>query len=174
METPSINSEIIDAMRDGVDYRQKITCRRFNLTVRPLSIGETIEIAAKVQERLDELNKYKSNRLSEHTILAAETLERASTSYEGQNDYKLTSAEVLKMTPEEIDFLWKQYIAMTDKVNPSLELIPPDTMGAVVEALKKSPSPAELALALTRLSFLELASLARFLLEIKGDSQPVS
>lgn len=154
----------IDAMRLGVDYRVKVVCRGFTMYVRPLSIQEQVQVAANVQEKYENLAPMMRNLLSEHSLLAQESLIMASTSEPGKNDQKITELIFAKMTPGEIQHLYKQYISAVDKANPSLEFLSKDELNGIIEALKKSPNVPQLESALIGLSFMESLSLARHFL----------
>lgn len=171
MKKPPLLDDQIDqlsAMRAGVAYRELIRCRNLTLEVRPLSMLETLQVANEVQGELARVGNV-GNRLLEHEHLARLTLIKATTSDIGKDDPKLTDLIVQKMTPEEISYLHKQYVAVVDKKNPALELLPVEDLKDLVEALKKSP-PTELGLHLTELSFLELASLCHALI-LQGSPQ---
>lgn len=159
--------EQIDAMRLGVDYRLPIHVRGFKMYVRPLTVMESVQIASDVHAELSKLPEQSRNRLTEHWFLARETLKLASTSDVGKNDPKITDLILSKMTNDEIHFLFKQYVAACDKVNPALELLKTEDVQALVDSIKKN-SPEDWAYQLTELSFLQLTSLAHFFLT-KGD-----
>lgn len=158
----------IDAMRMGVNYRLPLKIRGFQMTVRPLAIQETLQVAATVQDELSKLPSNAQNRLSEHFILAKETLKLASTSDVGKADPRITDLILTQMTNDELHYLFKQYVAACDKVNPALEMLTPPDVQTLVDELKKNKDETELALALTELSFSDLASLAHYFLT-KGD-----
>jgi hypothetical protein len=160
--------EQIDAMRLGVDYRMEIKVRGFTMMVRPLAISETLQVASTVQDELNKLPESARNRMTEHFILAKETLKIASTSDVGKNDWRITDLMMSKMTNDELHYLFKQYVAATDKVNPALEVLPPEEVQGIVNELKKNNSEADLASALTELSFSQLVSLARHYLTKDG------
>ena len=68
---------LLEKMRLGVDYRYPITIRSFTLLARPLSIGETAEVATETTRRMQEISrmdKAASHTLNENIILAQETL----------------------------------------------------------------------------------------------------
>ncbi len=159
----------IDAMRSGVTYRGTIKCRGYELQVRPLSLAETIRVAGNVGARLRDLPATSRTSLSEHTILAMETLVLASTSDVGVNDPQITEAVIDRMTPEEVQSLFKQYVTVVDRANPALEMLTEAQINALVAELKKSPTgPSELVFQLTELSFSELVSLTHSFLT-KGE-----
>ncbi len=153
----------LDAMRMGVEYRLEIKVREFKMSVRPITITETIQVASKVADKLMTLPKTAQNRITEHVLLAKETLMLASTSDVDVNDPKITDFILDRMTPDEIDNLFKQYVAATDKVNPSLEEMSTERVEALVEDIKKNPS------LLIEHSFLELVNVSRYLLAHKGE-----
>ena len=157
----------IDAMRAGVDYKQKITIRNFSMTVRPLTIMETNEIASSVVAELRKLPVEHRNATLEHTLMAKETLKRASTSDVGKGDWQITEPILNAMTVDEVLFMYKQYVMAMDRVNPALEKMSTKEVQELVEDLKKN-EPQELDLQLTALSFLQLVSLVQYFLT-KGD-----
>lgn len=151
--------EQLDAMRMGTDYRFLVKIRGFEMYVRPLSISETIQVTANTQEKLSMLPAQSRNVLTEHTILAKETLKLASTSDVGRDDIKITDLILDRMTNDEVHFLFKQYIAATDRVNPALELMKSEDVNNLVSDLKKNKRE-DLASALTELSLSQLVSMA--------------
>lgn len=156
--------KLLSAMRQGVDYTETIRCRGQVLRIRPLSIVETMQVAHEVQSQMSGKDEFSQNALSENVILAKETLRRATTSDVGKTDTPLTDYIMERMTPEELQYLMKQYVAALDKKNPSLELMKPEEVEALVQALKKSPE-SDLALELTALSFSQLVSLSHTLIK---------
>lgn len=161
--TASDRIDQIDAMRMGVEYRFRIVCRGFSMLARPLSIGESVDVGTKVSERLAQMSEFEKNRLNEHSLLAYETLILASTSDFGTNDPKISEYILRRITPDELNFLFKQYVAECEKVNPCLELMKGDEIRDLVDSLKKNP-PEDLASRLTGLSFIQVLSLCHSLL----------
>jgi hypothetical protein len=151
--------EQLDAMRMGTDYRFLVKIRGFEMYVRPLSISETIQVTASAQEKMSLLPPQSRNVLTEHTILAKETLKLASTSDVGRDDIRITDLILDRMTNDEVHYLFKQYIAATDRVNPALELMKPDDVNNLVSEIKKNKTE-DVVSALTELSFTQLVSLA--------------
>jgi len=152
--------EQLDAMRLGTDYRFLVKIRGFEMYVRPLSISETIQVTANTQEKLSTLPAQLKNVLTEHTILAKETLKLASTSDVGRDDIKITDLILDRMTNDEVHFLFKQYIAATDRCNPALELLKAEDLTNLVNEVKKNKGE-ELVSVLTELSLSQLVSLAQ-------------
>lgn len=136
------------------------------MMARPLSIGESVDVATKVSERLESMSEVERNRLNEHSLLAYETLILASTSDFGTNDPKISEYILRRVTPDELNFLFKQYVAECDKVNPCLEKMKSDDIQELIARLKKSP-PEDLVSHLTGLSFLQHLNLLDHFL--KGD-----
>jgi hypothetical protein len=146
----------LEAMRLGVNYRQPIVVRNFKCLMRPLTIAETRTITEEVTVELNSLSLDQRNPLTENTQIAKKTLQLASTSDVGATDYKLTDYIMERMTPEEIEYLFKQYSAVTARCNPSLELLSEADMLRLVEIVKKKE------VALIDLSFLQLLSIAHY------------
>lgn len=155
--------EQLDAMRLGTEYRLKVKIRGFEMYVRPLSISESIQVTANAQEKLSMLPANARNTLTEHTILAKETLKLASTSDVGKDDIRITDLILDRMTNDEVHFLFKQYIAATDKCNPALELMSGPELKAIVSDIKKNRQDPELVSQLTGLSFSQLVSIIHHL-----------
>ncbi len=162
--TPADSIDQIDAMRMGVDYRFRISCRGFSMMARPLSIGESVDVGTKVSERLLSMSDVEKNRLNEHSLLAYETLILASTTDYGTNDPKISEYILRRVTPDELQFLFKQYVAECEKVNPCLELMGSEDIKTLIDVLKKSPKE-DLASQLTGLSFIHLLSTCHQLLQ---------
>lgn len=150
--------EALDAMRMGVEYKLQITIRSFSLMVRPITIGETLQVAQEVVEAMNRIPESARTRVVEHVLLAKYTLIKASTTEPGSNDPRITDLLLDHFTPDEITLLFKQYVSACDKVNPSLEIIETEKLLEMVEALKKSPSE------VIERSFLDLVNIVRFLL----------
>lgn len=153
----------LDAMRMGVDYRMQLKSRDFTLMVRPLALSEMLKVYATVQDKLKTLPDTYKNQLTEHTVLAQETLKIASTSRVNGTDYVISDMMMQAMTPDELHFLYKQYVAACDRVNPSLDLLKEEEILALVDELKKNLTP-DLELRLTELSFFQHMSLVRYFL----------
>lgn len=163
-ETPRDSIDQIDAMRMGVDYHFKISCRKFDLICRPLSISENLDVISKVAHRLSQMSEFEKNRLAEHTLYAIETLILSSTTEQGSNDPKITEYILQRVTPSEIDYLFKQYVGHIEKVSPALERLDQAQVTALVEDLKKKATPLDLDSQLTELSYLQLVNVCRFLI----------
>lgn len=159
---------LLEKMRLGVDYRYPITIRSFTLLARPLSIGETAEVATETTRRMQDISridKAASHTLNENIILAQETLVKASTSDVGANDPKITPYVMSLMTSDEITELYRQYVDVVDRCNPALETMKPSDVKTLVDDLKKNlAGDKELALRLTELSRSHLLSMAHYLL----------
>lgn len=161
--------EQIDAMRAGVDYRFPIRIRQFAFEVRPLSILETVQVAQKVAESIRAAPESARNRLTEHTFLAKETLIVASTPDVGVNKPQITDYILDRMTNDELQFAYNQYVGVIDRANPQLELMSSEDLDALIADLKKNPEEGSaLVFRLTELSLSQLMSIAHFFLT-KGD-----
>lgn len=157
----------LEAMRQGVVYRFPVRVRGFEIGLRPLAISETIQVAANVVEKYKALPLPAQTGAAEHTILAKETLKYASQSDYGVGDFKLNDSVMDRWTSDELQAMFKQYVGVTDKCNPQLEVMGNERLNDIVEDLKKN-SPEELRLRVIELSSLELVNLVAYLLT-KGD-----
>lgn len=148
----------LDAMRRGVDYRLEIKCRDYSVSVRPLTMKETVDVATRVNDNLLKMPQHARTSIMESTLLAKETLKLATKNDVDSNDEpRLTDYIMDRMTPEELQFIHRQYVQAIDRVNPVMEDLPKERLNELVEAIKKNET------AVIDLSFLELASVCRFL-----------
>lgn len=149
----------LDSMRMGVDYRGILKIRNLSIPIRPLAIVEFVQIANEVAGELEDMPERQRTSFLEHLLVAKKTLQKASTPDVGSKVHpKLTDHVLDRMTPEEVEFAYKQYVAATERVNPALEEMKVEEIQELVEKVKKSPSD------LIELSFLELVNLSRHLL----------
>lgn len=153
----------IEAMRMGTSYRGTISARGFTLPVRPLSMGEMIRVSSEVIAEMARLPESNRLKLTESTLMAQKTLVTASTTDVGTNDPHFTEAIAQRCTPDELQYLFDQYIDLCDRVNPMLEEVPKDEMLALVQELKKNPS------ARTKLSRSQLLPMVAHFLSIIPD-----
>lgn len=149
----------LEAMRSGVNYRQEITLRGFKMMVRPLTVTETLRVTANVNEMLGKLPENARNRVQENILLAKETLKISSTSDIDAGDGTITDYIMDRMTAEEIQFMFRQYVSVMDKVNPVLDKLPPEEVQLLAEQIKKNPSE------LTERSFLEVVNVCLHLIQ---------
>ena len=155
----------ISAMRMGVDYSFTIELRKFSLRVRPLAISETVKVVSAVSEALSAVPQNMRTILAENLLIAKETIKLASTSDVGSSDVRITDYVMDRMTPEELQTLFKEYVANCDRVNPSLDLMTPAKLEELISTVKKNArTPEDVALQLTALSLSQLRSLATFFL----------
>jgi hypothetical protein len=168
MEPESPESKFLEALRQGVDYRIKVKVRGATLYMRPLSMTETVQVTARVKRLVAQIPESERTELHEKTILAKETLLFATTSDVGAGDPALSDRVLDAMTPEEVQALFREYVAVVDKCNPSLDALTPEQLKNIVELVKKSPQSEQASL-LTELSFSQLAN--AFLSLIRGELQ---
>lgn len=155
----------IEAMRWGTDYHFEVKIRDFSITLRPLSIKETIDVTNRVIQRVNSEPLNAQNPLFEQTIMAHETLVLASTSDYGTNDPKITAYVLERFTADELNAIFKQYVAGCDKVNPSLERMSAEEIESLVDGIKKNPDWAQNPLLpLIGLSLSQLANITLHLL----------
>ncbi len=158
MKSPHPGLPELALMRQGVSYRFNIRIREYSLAVRPLSTMETIHAAKRAAAKFQALTQEEQTSVTESIIIVSEKLKIASTSDVGAQDEKLTDLLVSQMSPHELDYLWKQYIAGLERVNPSIEEISAEDLEALVEEVKKSPLG--LRSALTELSLRQLVAIS--------------
>jgi hypothetical protein len=160
------NIDPIAAMRMGVSYSHSISVRNFSCKMRPLSIQETIDVTNAVIDEMATMEEVKKTRLEEHTLIAIHTLVRASMPNpdSGFESAKLQAITLRKMTNDEVHALYNEYVAVTDKVNPSLDEMTTEEIKELVEAVKKNHS------AVTGYSFWQLAKAVKYFVT-KEESQ---
>lgn len=162
MAAPTNEFPNLALIRQGVDHRFKIRCRALELQVRPLAISEEDQIAQDVAEQMDKLPPPRQTTMRQSMLFAIKKLELAQTSAVGMHDQKIQGIELEKMTAGEVDYLFKQYIAACDKVNPVFERLDADRLAGIVENLKKSSKDMEMTL--IESSFFHLVDLCLHLL----------
>lgn len=162
MENPNSIPEL-DAMRMGVDYRSNLKIRGLTIPVRPLACIEFVLIANDVATEMEDMPERQRTPFVEHLLVAKKSLQRASTpDPDSKVAPKLTDLVLDRMTAEEVEFAYKQYVAATERANPALEEMKAEEIQELAERVKKSPSE------LIELSFLQLVNLSRHLL-LSGD-----
>lgn len=128
----------LDAMRMGADYRFILRSRAFSMDARPLTIDETIQMTADVIVEMQRLPEHSQNSQFESACVAKKTLVLASTSEPGAKDPKITEYVLGRMTPEELQYLYKQWVDGCASVSPALETLSPDVLQALIETVKKN------------------------------------
>jgi hypothetical protein len=153
----------LDQMRLGVDYRFIIKLRGFALDVRPLTVDETVSMTAEVICELQKLPDHQQNSQYEATLIAKKTLCMASTSAPGKNDPKMTEYILGRNTPEELQFLYNQWVDGTKRCSPAIENMAKAEVDALVADVKKNRD-----LTLIQLSRSQLCAMVLFLLPTDG------
>jgi DNA-directed RNA polymerase subunit F len=149
----------LDAMRQGTNYRIKIVVRQFVAYLRPLTMDETTKVVSEVAAYLSTVPQERRTPIFENGVLAKYTLKLASTSDEDKEDPQLGDLLLGKLTPDELQSIWKQYQKGLEMCDPDLEELPPEKLKEMVEDLKKNPST------MTELSFWELGNVCRYLIQ---------
>lgn len=127
-------------MRQGIDYSFEIACRAFKFKVRPLTNIEIINATAQAASKYAAMPESQRVTMTASLLSAMHQLEMASTKDVGEPP-QVTVAMLEMMTPNEVNHLWKQYVQVTDRVNPSFEEMTMEELEPMVEALKKSLEP---------------------------------
>jgi len=152
----------IEAMRMGVEYRYPIRLRAFTVMVRPLTCGETDAITAEVNEFIKMAPEKDRSELTVTKLMAKKYLERCTTSAPGATDPQLTEAILNECTNAELNYLYKQYMDVEEKVNPSVDAMSKEEINELVESVKKNLD------SVTQLSISRLVNLVRTLLTPEG------
>jgi hypothetical protein len=155
---PMIDTEMLARMRMGIAYRHPIQIRDQIIHVRPLSMGETITMANETMAELRSVPEAMRTTLNESSILARKTIVMATTSDVGMRDPQLTEHSVDRMTPEEVQFYYQQYVDVVRMCDPAVESFPEKDVEELVAQVKKNRE------LLTALSRLQLLVLARYFL----------
>jgi hypothetical protein len=158
----------IDRMRQGTAQRFPVNMRGYNGTFRPLSIYETNVVASETIAEMASKPKSQQNDLMENSILSMKILEKATTSDVNKTDPQLTFMELQQLSPKEIEFLYGEYVAACEKLDPKLEKMDPKEVQVLVEEAKKKE--AGLGSALMTYSFSQVWNIALYLLT--RDEQP--
>lgn len=127
------------AMRCGVTYRFKVPFKDGFVWLRPLANEEIIEATGECASRLSKMTEFERNRIAENVILARIYLSKASREY-GKTEGGVTEHQLAKLSNEELLFLYGEWIAVCEKVNPKVEDIPKEEVMRLVEEAKKNPS----------------------------------
>lgn len=153
--------DILSAMRMGVEFSHPVKIRNFSVNLRPLSIAETLEVANNTRVQMESMPTSQKHRLQEHTLLAMNTIEKASTPF-GQGQMPKIPAKMMElMTPDEVHYIHSEYVKICDKINPSFELMSYEEVKTLVTDLKKNSEDVR---QLTELSSRELVSIVHSLL----------
>jgi len=154
-----MSHDILDLMRMGIDARFPVQLREYKIFLRPLSVVELVKVSAEVAEALERQPKNNRNAIIEHTLYAQITLQAASTSHMDKFDPQLPCALLQQLTIDELNHMFKQYVAGVDKIDPMLEKMSEERINELVAMAKKNP------LILTEFSLLELVNACRHLIE---------
>jgi len=160
-------------IRQGVDYRFKVKLRAKELEMRPLSVSEEDQITQEVVTEMARLPEIQRTSLRQSLLLSIKKLEKAQTSAPGEYDPEIFAAELNQLTPGEIEFIFKEWNAGNDKLNPILDKMPVKDVELWVEGLKKNSSDREMTL--IGLSFFQLVNICHHLLaqeELQADKLP--
>lgn len=133
------SSQILTALRLGTAFRFAVTIKGLTVPLRPLSMDEEVSVMHDVHQMLNQNPLLKQDDFYQSTLKAKLTLELASTSRPGEKDFKLTAKELGAWTGDEVQKLFKEYVAIRDKVNPDIEEMTAEQINNVIDLLKKSP-----------------------------------
>lgn len=156
----------LEIMRLGVDHKFPVKIGKVQIYLRPLSNSEMVDGHAAVSAHLERLPSAHRTKVMEDTLLAREFLKKASSPF-GEYRPQLTDPYLDCMTVDQLMAVYKEWLSITDRINPQLEKIDPELLHELVDSLKKN-KPEDILLPLTELSFGQLTSLVAYLLT-KGD-----
>ena len=149
--------EQIEKMRMGAEYSFPVKCRGLRMFLRPLTINEHNHVMSETTRILSK-SGMATNAPTEHSTYVSILLEMASTSAPGKTDPQITDVIVGRMTPDEIQFVYDQWLEGCKRCDPSLETMKPEELNAIVESIKKKEKT------LTELSSWETREVCRHLL----------
>lgn len=135
---PGSGIEVLDAMRRGVDYRTTVKIREQEFRLRPLSSNETLQVTDSVLDIMNGLPAHQRHPQREHQLFARVTLQKASTPDVDSKEVGLTDYVLSRMTAEELQTLYQEYIKACDRVNPKLETMGKEELDLLIDDLKKS------------------------------------
>lgn len=151
--------DLLAAMRMGTSYTFAIAIRQFTLPVSLLSMAEQVNIATDVLAAMSNAPQVQRHSLNESHLIAKETLKRASAlAAKGQTGMILSDQLLDKMTTDEVLFLYDQYRAGAEKLNPAVSDLSDEKLRELVDLAKKNPA------SLSDLSRQALEKVALFLL----------
>lgn len=140
MINPPITVEELALMRDGIEFRQLVKIRKFQVHLRPLTNAEMNMVTAQVIKTMQSSPEEYKNSLAENTLMAKVTLRIASTTDPVSNDPKLTEYLLDQMTNDEINAIWKEYCGVIERTNPVFDRMKVEDVRALIEEVKKNPS----------------------------------
>lgn len=152
----------MEILRLGVDHSFPVKIGSIQISMRPLSSMEMVSCYGQVEQHLSTLPQSQRTDIARHTYMAREFLKKASSPFD-QYIPQVTDSHLDKMTNGQIMALYKEWQAITDKVNPDIEKLSEDQLKEIVDDVKKN-RPDDLDLQLTELSFGQLKSLVVYLL----------
>lgn len=126
--------DILAKMRAGVKETHEIRMRDQTFPVRLLAMDE---IAAIRRDAAGHAARYGGDETEKNVHIQKCTLKLASTLSKGGAPL-ISDALIGKLTLDEMQYLYSEYIRVMDNVNPSIESMQPDEFRVLVDALKKN------------------------------------
>jgi hypothetical protein len=149
-------------IREGINYRFPVTLRKLTLMMRPLSTMEEDRISQTVIDEMKKLPTENQTTLKQSALLSIKKLALAQTTDVYSKDIQMNEVELQMLSPGELEYLFKCYIAECDKVNTGIEKFYKEELKLWAEALKKNTQNLETTL--TESSFYQLVALSLHLL----------
>lgn len=163
----SVDFSQLELMREGVEHNFEISVRKFKVRVRPLTNLEVIQATAGAADAFEKVPENQKISITLSLLNAMHQLEKSATKDVGEMT-ELPMTLLQMMSPDEVNHLWKQYVRVTDKVNPSFESVSAEQLLNWAEELKKNSEPESL---LTDLSISSLIGLCLHLAAQLRESQ---
>jgi hypothetical protein len=131
-------AEILAKMREGTKSVHEIRCRSLVIPVRILSIDEVNQVR---RESIMQAQLVKGDDIDKNVAIQRFTLKLASQLQPGGAPV-LTDKILSQMSVDEVNFLYNDYIVVSERVNPSVETISDTEFRELVDALKKNHASA--------------------------------
>ena len=160
MSNPTHEFPNLALIREGINFRFDVTIGKLTLTMRPLSTFEEEKLEMEIKEEMK--SSPDDGGIKRSALLSVKKLCRAQTSHPNMKDWKMSEMELSNCTPAELQFIFKEYLAGCDKVNPRLESYSKAEVVKWVDVLKKNTQNMETTL--IESSFYQLVALSLHLL----------
>src|SRR4051812_41623970 len=121
MNPSSQTTPELEAMRAGIAYRFPVQIRNFRVTLRPVTIGEHMQINNEIVQELLEVPDNMRHAINENYLLAKKMLKMASKADIDGKEGPLQDYLLDKMTIDELLYAYDEYLQGVAKVNPKIE-----------------------------------------------------
>jgi hypothetical protein len=131
---PLSADDLLKKMREGVKEVHNISLRGFNIPVRVLSLAEMNLI------RKDAISQALANKGdgTDVNVITQQTVLKMASTIDSSGGPLLSDKVLERMTTDELNYLYNEYVRVSESVNPSVEHISHDAFRELVNALKKN------------------------------------